>query len=77
MASVSYYNPPEEILQLGVQVPNEGPTSDNLSMAVVECQTSVTHVFAINTLSSCGHTDDLSLLHICTCTTRYKDMRQQ
>lgn len=66
VSSVSYHNSPEETLQLGVQVPNEGPPSYNLSMAVVECQTSVTHIFPINTLCTRGHTDDLSLLYICT-----------
>lgn len=57
---------PEEILQLRVQVPDERATSYDLSMAVVEGQASVAHVFPVDALCSRGHADDLSLLHICT-----------
>lgn len=62
------------MLQLGVQVPDEGPTSHNLSMAVIEGQSSVAHVFTIDALCPSGHTDDLSLLHISTCARKYTDI---
>lgn len=56
------------MLQLGVQEPDERAAGHNLSMAVIEGQTSVAHVFTIDTLRPCGHTDDLGLLHIRTWT---------
>lgn len=69
-----YCDSPEEMLQLGVQVPDERPTSHNLSMTVIEGQTSIAHVFTIDALCPCGHADDLSLLHISTCTRSYEDI---
>lgn len=62
------------MLQLGVQVPDERPASHNLSMAVIEGQTSVAHVFTIDALCPCGHADDLSLLHVSACTTTCEDI---
>lgn len=57
---------PEEMLQLAIQVPDERPPRHNLSVAVVEGQASVAHVFTIDALCPCGNTDDLRLLHIST-----------
>lgn len=64
---------PEERVQLGVQVPDERAASQDLGVAVVEGQTSIAHVFTVDALCSCGHTDDLGLLHIGTWTRRYGD----
>lgn len=57
---------PEEVFQLTVQVSNEGATCDDLSMAVVKGQSSITHVLPIYTLGSCGDANHLSILHIRT-----------
>lgn len=56
------------MLQLGVKVPDEGATSYNFGVAVVEGQASVAHVFAVNALCPRGDADDLSLLHVSACT---------
>lgn len=66
MRTVPLLDSPEEILQLGVQVPDERAPRHDLSVAVVEGQTSVAHVFTVDALCACGHADDLGLLHVRT-----------
>lgn len=61
---------PEEVLQLGVKVPDEGAASYDFRVAVVEGQTSIAHVFTIDAFRPRGDTDDLSLLHISACAKR-------
>lgn len=72
ISSVRQCDSPEEMFQLGVQVPDERATGHDLSMAVVEGQTSVAHVFAIDALCPRGHADDFSLLHVGTWVRKYK-----
>lgn len=53
------------MLQLGVEVPDEGAAGDNLCVAVVECQAAVAHVLAVDALGARGDADHLGLFHVC------------
>lgn len=55
---------PKEELQLHVQVSDEGAAGDDLSVAVIKRQATVTHVLAVDALCSRGDTDDLGLFYI-------------
>lgn len=65
---------PEEMFQLGVQVPDERATGHNLGMAVVEGQSPVAHVFTVDALCPRGDADDFSLLHVTTWIRTYRQM---
>lgn len=52
------------MLQLHVEIPDQGATSNDFSVTIVERQATVAHILAVYTLGSRGDADDLSVLDI-------------